>query len=254
MQSSPSQQAYDRGITIFSPDGRLYQVEYARKAVRRGSPSIGITTQEGAAMLAHREIGSPLVEEQSIEKFHKADTHIGIASAGHVADGRRLVDFARQQAQINRLRYEERIGTETLTKTITDHMQEYTQLGGSRPFGVALLIAGIEDGTPRLFEADPGGAPRQWKATAIGGDHRDLQLYLEDHYIETMTLQEGIELILRALASVTVESFMPEELELTTIRSDSQQYNAHTASEIEAYLSEVGLLATPDSREDGDPT
>lgn len=252
MQSNPSQQAYDRGITIFSPDGRLYQVEYAREAVSRGSPSIGVTTQEGAVLLAHREIWSPLVEEQSIEKLHKADNHIGIASAGHVADGRRLVDFARQQAQFNRLRYEERIGTETLTKTITDQMQEFTQLGGSRPFGVALLIAGIEDETPRLFEADPGGTPREWKATAIGRDHRDLQSYLEDNYSESMTLQEGIELILRALASVADEAFLPEELDLITIRSDSQQYNAHTASEIEANLSKVGLLASPGSPDHGD--
>ena len=110
MHGQAQQQAYDRGITIFSPDGRLYQVEYAREAVKRGSPSIGIRTSDGIVLAADTSTRQLLQERSSVEKIHKADGHIGIASAGHVADARQLIDFARQMAQINQLRYQEPIG------------------------------------------------------------------------------------------------------------------------------------------------
>ena len=143
MQGQSQQQAYDRGITIFSPDGRLYQVEYAREAVKRGTASIGIRTPEGVVLTVDKRIRSPLMERTSVEKIHKADDHVGIASAGHVADARQLIDFARRQAQVNQLRYGEPVGVETLTKAVTDHIQQYTQVGGARPFGVALLFGGV---------------------------------------------------------------------------------------------------------------
>ncbi|MFB6187366.1 MAG: archaeal proteasome endopeptidase complex subunit alpha, partial [Halobacteriaceae archaeon] len=159
MQGQNQQQAYDRGITIFSPDGRLYQVEYAREAVKRGTACIGIRARDGIVLAVEKRIRSELLVESSIEKLHKADDHIGIASSGHVADARQLIDFARQNAQINRLRFSEPIGVETLTKNVTDHIQQYTQVGGARPFGAALIIGGIDDGEPRLFETDPSGTP-----------------------------------------------------------------------------------------------
>ena len=143
MQGQSQQQAYDRGITIFSPDGRLYQVEYAREAVKRGTASIGVRTADGVVLAVDKRIRSPLMERSSVEKIHKADDHIGIASAGHVADARQLIDFARREAQVNELRYGEPIGVETLTKAVTDHIQQYTQVGGARPFGVATIS--VED-------------------------------------------------------------------------------------------------------------
>src|SRR6056297_3087231 len=123
MQGQAQQQAYDRGITIFSPDGRLYQVEYAREAVKRGTACIGVRTQTGVVLVVDKYIRSELMVRQSIEKLHKVDDHVGIASAGHVADARQLIDFARQRGQVNQLRYSEPIGVETLTKEITDHIQ-----------------------------------------------------------------------------------------------------------------------------------
>ena len=146
MQGQNQQQAYDRGTSIFSPDGRLYQVEYAREAVERGSSSIGIRTNGGVVLAAEKQTQSPLMESSSVEKLHKADDHIGVASAGHVADARQLVDYAREQAQVEQLRYGQSIGVETLTKSVTDNIQQYTQSGGARPFGVALLIGGIKNG------------------------------------------------------------------------------------------------------------
>ena len=244
MQGQAQQQAYDRGITIFSPDGRLYQVEYAREAVKRGSASIGVRTAEGVVLLADKRSHSPLMEPESIEKLHKADDHIGIASAGHVADARQLIDFSRRQAQVNRLRYGEPMGVETLTKTVTDYIQQYTQIGGARPFGVALVVGGIENGEPRLFETDPSGTPYEWKALAIGENRADIREYLEERYNEELSLDEGIELALGALSDATDELLDPEGLGLATITVDDESFHQYPVDELESVLDEYDLLAS----------
>jgi proteasome alpha subunit len=241
MQGQNQQQAYDRGITIFSPDGRLYQVEYAREAVKRGTPSIGVRTDGGVVLLVDKRISSPLMEESSVEKIHKADDHVGIASAGHVADARKLIDFARRDAQINRVRYDEPIGVETLTKDVTDHIQQYTQVGGARPFGVALLIGGVTDGEPRLFETDPSGTPYEWKAIAIGEDRADVQSYLEDNYDETLELDAGVDLALRALGEIR-DVVSPREVGVGTIDAETGAFIELSDDEIEEYLDEHDLL------------
>jgi len=237
------QQAYDRGITIFSPDGRLYQVEYAREAVKRGTASIGVRAADGVALVVDKPRRSRLVEQDSVEKLHKADDHVGVASAGHVADARRLVDFARRQSQVNRLRYEEPIGVETLTKAVTDHIQEYTQIGGARPFGVSLLIGGVEAGEPRLFETDPSGTPYEWRAIAIGSDRADTQEYLEDHYEPDLDLAEAVDLGLQALGSVSEEGMAPDGVGVVTVDAESEQYIPLTDGEVREYLEDADLLA-----------
>jgi proteasome alpha subunit len=250
MQGQNQQQAYDRGITIFSPDGRLYQVEYAREAVKRGTASIGVRTSDGVVLAVDKRVRSPLMERDSVEKIHKADDHIGIASAGHVADARQLIDFARRRAQVNELRYGEPIGVETLTKEVTDYIQQYTQVGGARPFGVALIIAGIADGTPRLYETDPSGTPYEWKALAVGADRGDIREYLEENYSEELDLEGGIRLALEALASVNDDELGPEGIGVATIDVDSEMFHQLTDDEKEAYLAEFDLLAPDD--ESGD--
>ncbi|ALG82472.1 archaeal proteasome endopeptidase complex subunit alpha [Halanaeroarchaeum sulfurireducens] len=243
MQGQQQQQAYDRGITTFSPDGRLYQVEYAREAVKRGTASIGVRARDGVALLVDKRIRSPLMEQSSVEKLHKADDHVGVASAGHVADARRLIDFARRDAQVNRLRYEEPIGVEALTKDVTDHIQQFTQIGGARPFGVALLIGGLENGEPRLYETDPSGTPYEWKAIAIGSERSDIQAYLEDHYDEDQTIDEAVALALRALASVHDEGLTPKRIAAATVDAESEQYIQLTDDEVEEYLVDADVLA-----------
>ncbi|WP_049925408.1 archaeal proteasome endopeptidase complex subunit alpha [Halopiger goleimassiliensis] len=243
MQGQAQQQAYDRGITIFSPDGRLYQVEYAREAVKRGTASIGVRTDDGVVLAVDKRVPSPLLEDSSVEKIHKADDHIGIASAGHVADARQLIDFARRQAQVNQLRYGEPVGVETLTKNVTDHIQQYTQVGGARPFGVALIVGGIDNGEPRLFETDPSGTPYEWKALAVGADRSDLQDYLEENYDENADLDGGIALALDALASVNDGSLLPTEVGLATVDAESESFEQFDYDRIEEYLEENDLLA-----------
>ncbi|MFB6081970.1 MAG: archaeal proteasome endopeptidase complex subunit alpha [Halanaeroarchaeum sp.] len=236
------QQAYDRGITIFSPDGRLYQVEYAREAVKRGTASIGVRAKDGVALVVDKRIRSPLMEQSSVEKLHKADDHVGVASAGHVADARQLIDFARRDAQVERLRYEQPIGVEALTKDITDHIQQYTQIGGARPFGVALLIGGLEDGEPRLFETDPSGTPYEWQAIAIGSDRADIQSFLEEHYDPEASIDEAVSLALRALGSVHEEGLVPAGVGAATVDAESEQFIELTDDEIAEYLREYDLL------------
>ncbi|HKL29499.1 MAG TPA: archaeal proteasome endopeptidase complex subunit alpha [Natrialbaceae archaeon] len=248
MQGQQQQQAYDRGITIFSPDGRLYQVEYAREAVKRGTASIGVRTEGGVVLLADKRIRSPLLEASSVEKLHKIDDHVGAASAGHVADARQLIDFARRDAQVNQLRYEEPIGVETLTKDVTDHIQQYTQVGGARPFGVALIIGGIEDGDPRLYETDPSGTPYEWKALAVGADRNDIDDYLEEHYEDGMTLDDGVELALAALESVSDDGGLdPAGISLATIPVENPRFKSYDADEIREYLEQFDLLAEPET-------
>jgi proteasome alpha subunit len=243
MQGQAQQQAYDRGITIFSPDGRLYQVEYAREAVQRGTASVGIRTEEGVVLAVDKRIRSVLMEETSVEKIHKADDHVGIASAGHVADARQLIDFARQQAQVNRLRYGEPIGIETLTKEVTDHIQQYTQVGGARPFGVALIIGGVEDGEPRLYETDPSGTPYEWKALAVGADRSEIEDHLEEQYDESMGLEAGVDLALEALASVNDDSLEPQEVGMATVDVETESLDEFDNDRIEEHLVEQDLLA-----------
>ncbi|GKZ12723.1 archaeal proteasome endopeptidase complex subunit alpha [Haladaptatus sp. T7] len=217
------QQAYDRGTNIFSPDGRLYQVEYAREAVRRGSVSVGVRARDGVVLAARKHVRSPLLEADGIEKLHKIDDHLGVVSAGHVADARRLVDFSRRRAQTDRLRYGEPIGVEPFTKAVTDHVQEFTQQGGARPFGAALLVGGVEpttadeDPKPRLFETDPSGTPHEWRATAIGANDDTVREYLEANYDPQSSVQSGIELALSALADAEDGPLAPEEISVATV-------------------------------------
>src|SRR6056297_3709837 len=246
MQGQAQQQAYDRGITIFSPDGRLYQVEYAREAVKRGTASVGVRTAEGVVLAADKRSRSPLMEPTSVEKLHKADDHVGVASAGHVADARQLIDFARRQAQVNRLRYGEAVGIETLTKNVTDHIQQYTQVGGARPFGVALLIAGVEDGEPRLFETDPSGTSNEWKAVAIGSNRGDIQEFLEDEYETDLDVDGAISLALRALNEGREGALQGEGVGVAIVDAETGTYRELEAEESQSYIDDIEDLQSDD--------
>ncbi|MGM0591714.1 MAG: archaeal proteasome endopeptidase complex subunit alpha [Halobacteriota archaeon] len=236
--SGRDQQAYDRGTSLFSPDGRIYQVEYAREAVKRGAPSVGIRTSDGVVLAAQSRTASTLMESESVEKLHKLDEHLGVASAGHVADARKLIDFARRKAQTNRLRYGEPIDVETIAKAVTDSIQESTQSGGTRPFGASLLLGGVEDETPRLFSTDPSGTPHEWRATVIGGSRGDIQAFLEDEYREDLTVDDGITLAVRALL-VADDELRADELSLAVVTLEDG-YRPLDAEDVEAVLGDLG--------------
>jgi proteasome alpha subunit len=194
----PKGMGYDRAITVFSPDGSLYQVSYASEAVKKGATALGVRCNEGIVLAVDKRIPSTLVEPKSFEKIFKIDTHIGAATSGIISDARVLIDRARLEAQINKLTYSESISTSTLAKKIGDLKQQFTQYGGLRPFGVSLIIAGINE-SPELFVTEPSGAYLAWKATAIGEGKDTAMKVFEDEYRDDLTMEESIMLALKAL-------------------------------------------------------
>jgi proteasome alpha subunit len=211
------QMGYDRAITVFSPDGRLYQVEYAREAVKRGTTAVGIKAKDGVVLIVDKRVSSKLLEASSIEKIFKIDEHIGVASSGLVGDARSLVDRARVECQINRVSYDDPIEVETLAKKLCDHMQTLTQYGGIRPYGTALLIAGVSDGDCRLFETDPSGTLLEYKATGIGIGRPAAMKVFEEEYNPESEIKDVILLGLKALHSATEGKFDVDTVEIGVI-------------------------------------
>ncbi|MBO4302061.1 archaeal proteasome endopeptidase complex subunit alpha [Methanosarcinaceae archaeon] len=231
-------QMYDHG-TLFSPDGRLYQVEYAREAVKRGTTAVGIKSGEGVVLLVDKRITSRLIEADSIEKIFQIDDHIGAATSGLVADARALIDRARVEAQLNHVSYDEPIGVEVLSKKICDHKQTLTQYGGSRPYGTSLLIAGIDDDRVRLFETDPSGALLEYRATAIGAGRPAVIEVFESEYKQDMTQDEAILLGMDALYKAAEGKFNPETLEAGVITLDNRRFRKLTPEEVRKYAETV---------------
>ncbi|MEM7826934.1 MAG: archaeal proteasome endopeptidase complex subunit alpha [Candidatus Aenigmatarchaeota archaeon] len=189
--------AYDRAIVVFSPEGRLYQVEYAYKAVENATTILGLTFKNGIALLASKSLSKLLVPE-SADKILKIDEHIAIGFCGFVADAHALIEFARVRAQINRITFNEPIGVKQLAKMIAARKQQYTQIGGIRPFGVSFLIAGVDE-KEHLFETDPSGAMREWNAKAIGRGAKTASQILEKEYKQNMERDKALELGMRAM-------------------------------------------------------
>lgn len=229
--------AYDRAITVFSPDGRLFQVEYAREAVKRGTTACGVTYSNGVLLAVDKSLASKLIIPKSIEKIFKIDEHIGIATSGLVADARRLVEDARLAAQRNRLVYNEPISILTLTRELCDTKQIYTMYGGARPFGAALLIAGVNE-QPYLFETDPSGAFTEYSATAIGSGKPEVEKIFEKYYKLGLSKKEAIEIVLRGLNAVSVEPLKKENIEMITIELD-KEYRAVSIDEIGEFISRL---------------
>ena len=227
---------YDRAITVFSPDGRLFQVEYAREAVKRGTTAIGIKAKDGVALLVDKRVTSRLLEASSIEKIFKIDDHIGAATSGLVADARVLIDRGRVEAQINRIVYDEPISVETLAKRICDFKQTYTQFGGVRPFGTALLIAGVYNGKNYLFETDPSGALLEYKATAIGSGRNTVIEIFEEKYDENMTLEDVILLGLEALYRVTEGRMDVSTIDIGVVETEKGKFRMLEAEEMKRYI------------------
>jgi proteasome alpha subunit len=212
-----SPQAYDRAITVFSPDGRLFQVEYAKEAVKRGATAIGITSKEGVALVAFKSIHTKLVVPESLKKVFEIDSHVCVTASGLIADARRLVEIARVDAQRHRITYNEAPSVDSVARSVCDLMQVYTQYGGIRPFGVSLLIAGVDDKGPKLFEAEPSGAMTAYKADSIGANKKEVDELLESKYDEKLTLDESIKLCVDALRKTQEEKLQPENVEISYV-------------------------------------
>lgn len=230
------QAAYDRAITVFSPDGRLFQVEYAKEAVRRGATAIGVVCKDGVVLVAYKTGISRLLIPESMRKIFHVDSHIAATASGLIADARRLIDIARLDAQRHRLTYNEAPTTEKITKNLSDLMQIYTQYGGIRPFGVSLLIAGIDDGEPKLFEAEPSGAMTGFKAYVIGSGKKDVEGFLEKEYKEPPPIDGGITLAIKALKKQEGVALKPETIEIAFATVQKKEFKTLPLKEVERYL------------------
>lgn len=221
---------YDRAITIFSPEGRLYQVEYAFEAVKRGMTALGVKAVDGVVLAVEKRSSSPLIE--GTEKIKKIDTHVGVAFAGLFGDARVLIDQARIYAQSHRLVYGEPIPIELLVKRICDIKQVYTQHGGVRPFGVAFLFAGVDRAGSHLVQTDPGGTYLRCKARAIGiGAQKATDLFMKE-YREDIKVDEALILALKALRDSMEEGFSPENIELAKIDVYSKEFKILSVNEV----------------------
>jgi proteasome alpha subunit len=230
--------AYDRAITVFSPDGRLFQVEYAREAVKRGTTAVGLTYDKGVLLAVDKNVISPLIVPASIEKIFQIDDHIGVATSGLVADARRLIEDARVRAQRNMLVYKEAISVSALTREICDIKQAYTMYGGTRPFGTALLIAGVNK-EPHLFETDPSGAFTEYQAGTIGMGKRDVEKTFEDKYKPGMGRQEAMNLALIGLNHVSEGKIKKENVDMIIIEV-GKKYTKISSEEIGEAIKNLG--------------
>lgn len=230
-----SPQAYDRAITVFSPDGRLFQVEYAKEAVKRGATAIGLVAKDGVCIVAFKSIHSRLVIPESLRKIFNVDKHIVVTASGLIADARRLVEIARLDSQRHRITYNEPASVEDIARSVCDLMQLYTQYGGIRPFGVSLLIAGV-DSEPHLFEAEPSGAMTSYHADSIGSGKKEVDEILEKHYKESISLDEAIALGVKALKKTQPEKLLPQNVEISYIRSSDKKYICLEDKDVAKYL------------------
>jgi proteasome alpha subunit len=235
----PGNMAYDRAITVFSPDGRLFQVEYAREAVKRGTTTVGIKFKDGVVLIIDKRIASQLIEPRSIEKIFKIDDRIGCATSGLVADARVLVDRARIEAQINRITYNENISVEILVKKICDFKQNYTQYGGVRPFGTALLIAGIDSTGAHLFETDPSGALMAYKAGSIGAGRNQVMEIFEERFKDKMSMDAAIKLGLDALNQATEGGLNAPAIEIGLVTT-TEPFSKLDPDKVARYVSRIG--------------
>ncbi|MBN1544200.1 archaeal proteasome endopeptidase complex subunit alpha [Candidatus Woesearchaeota archaeon] len=230
---------YDRAITMFSPDGRLLQVEYAKKTVKQGSTAIGMVCADGVLLVCDKRIVDPLIVTEAIEKIFQIDEHIGATASGIISDARVLIERAQVKAQQNQVTFDTQIDTLTIVKNICDLKQICTQSGGLRPFGVSILVAGIDPDGPKLFETDPTGIFFQYNAVVIGEGEEGIEDILHKKYKPTLNLQEGLKLSVEALKQVLDDKFNAERLDAAFIRTADRKFTKVDKKELERVLKQV---------------
>ncbi|CAI2170777.1 12781_t:CDS:2 [Funneliformis geosporum] len=232
---------YDRGVNTFSPEGRLFQVEYAIEAIKLGSTAVGIQTSQGIILAVEKRITSPLLVASSIEKIIEIDSHLGCAMSGLTADSRTMIDHARVAAQNHNFTYNEKIKVESVTQAVCDLALRFGESAHgeesimSRPFGVALLIGGVDEKGPQLFHADPSGTFMQYDAKAIGSGSEGAQTELQEEYHKSLTLVDAETLSLKVLKQVMEEKLNKTNIELASITSE-HGFRIYSEDELQAVI------------------
>jgi len=234
----PAAAGYDRAITIFSPDGRLYQVEYAIETVRRGTLAVGIKSKDGV-VLAVEEKARKLQSTSVTQKIFQIDDHIGVAAAGYIPDARMQVDHARFAAQSNRLIYDESVDVEGIAKSIADIAQQFTQYAGVRPFGVALIIAGVDRNGGEVYLTDPSGTYISYEAVAIGAGADQVTEFLEKQYKEDISLEEACVLAAQSIYLVSEDKVGTRHIKMAIIDRKEKKMLKVEDEEVEKYATKA---------------
>ena len=223
---------YDRTATMFSPEGHLLQVEYAEKTVRLGSSSVGMVCSDGVFIIADKRIGDKLIVKKSTNKIYEIDAHIITSVAGIVADARVLIEKAQVLSQQHRITYDSPIEPELVIKDISNIKQQFTQYGGARPFGVSLMVAGINGNKPELYTSDITGNYLSYNAHAIGENDEKIKDKLRERYKEDLTLKQGVKLALKIFEEIQEKKFNIEKFELVYIPKDKGKLERLEGEEI----------------------
>jgi len=228
---------YDRSITMFSPDGRLLQVEYAKKTVRQGSTAIGLACKDGVVLIADKRVTSKLIVPEAIEKMFQIDDHIAATAAGIISDARVLVDKSQVRAQQHSVTYDGKIDILSIVKDICDLKQICTQSAGLRPFGVSMLVGGVEeDGTIKLFVTEPYGLYFQYQAAVIGEGEAEVEPILRKKYKSNMSVDDGIILGLGIMKEFLKSEFSVERVDVVYVKSTNKRYTKLSDDEIKKAL------------------
>lgn len=214
---------YDRTATMFSPEGRLIQVEYAEKTVRLGVSSIGIVCADGVFIIADKRIKDKLVVPSSASRIHEVDSHIIASTAGITSDARILIEKAQLIAQQHRITYDSPVEPESVIKEISNIKQQFTQYGGARPFAVSMMLAGVNNKKPELFTSDVTGNYFSYKANAIGENDERIKEKLREKHKEHLTIKQGVKLALELFKEVKEKNFHINDFELCYIKNDNQK-------------------------------
>ena len=232
--------AYDRAITVFSPDGRLFQVEYAMELVNRGATILALRCAGGVVLGAEETI-DPLEESEYSWKIFKIDDHVGTAIVGLSSDARILIDQARVHAQSNKLTYDEPIDTEVVTKRICDIKQLYTQHAGVRPFGVSMIFAGVDKTGPRVFGTHPSGTYRGYKARAEGAGRETVFNILKEEYKEDMELEDATKLAVKCLTKALEARQLPPRIKVAVTPLETKKMTVLADEKVEGIMKQLGV-------------
>ena len=225
---------YDQTPTMYSPDGRIYQVEYAIETVKRGTLAIGVSTKEGVIM-AVEEKPRPLQTKNVTQKIFQVDYHIGVAAAGYIPDARVQVDNARFFSQGNRMTYDESVEVATVAKHLADNSHQLTQYGGVRPNGVSLIIAGIDQKGESIYVTDPSGTYVQYAAVAIGAGSDDVNSFLEKHYKSEMNLDDAASLAIAAINLKAEQKEGVNHIKMAKITTKTSSFEKISEQDLQNY-------------------
>ena len=233
---------YDMTPTMYSPDGRIYQVEYAIETVKRGTIAIGILSKEGV-ILAVEEKPRPLQTKNITQKIFQVDYHIGVAAAGYIPDARVQVDSARFFSQGNRMTYDESVEVATVAKHLADQAHQFTQYGGVRPNGVSMIIAGIDQKGESIYVTDPSGTYVQFSAIAIGAGSDDVNAFLEEHYKEDLSLEDAASLAIAAINLKAEAKDGVNNIKMAKITAKSKIFEKVSESDLQNYSQNASKFA-----------